>query len=532
MNPVSPSALAQRPRRLRRYRTVVASAVLVTVVAVACAGDVAAPPQTASTTATAAPTDSIAWTSCATKDSPTLECAELAVPLDWKEPTGERIKLALIRHPASKPEQRMGSIYINPGGPGDTGVGLVRDAGNELDAWGAGRFDVISWDPRGTYASSPVHCFASDADQEAFWKGASIPSTKAESVAYQSRTEDLAQRCGRMMGTLLSHISTTDTVRDLDALRAAVGEDTITYVGLSYGTLIGQVYANMFPQRVRAMMLDSLVDAVPYMADAETRAATDVSASDAVLDQFMTLCDDAGPKRCALAGHPGQTAAQRVDRLLHQAHEKPIPAPQSDPPGELSYSDLQLTSFSALRDPSLWPQWAKQLNAAAEGDASELETAARLGRTPSAFAEATKSSAISCLDGPAKEPLTEWPSVIGKLDALSRWQGAILGWWLWAPCASNWPATSDDRYTGPWNAKTANPILVIGSRYDPATSYQNAVTVAKRLGNAILLTHDGYGHVSSHDPSTCIEDARVAYLVDLETPPPGTVCEPDQKPFQ
>jgi pimeloyl-ACP methyl ester carboxylesterase len=338
--------------------------VLVAIGAAACTGDVAVPQQTQTPppntpTATATATESIAWTGCATKDSPTLECAELTVPLDWKEPTGQKIELALIRHSASKPEQRIGTIFVNPGGPGDTGVGLVRHGGNELDAWGAGRFDIISWDPRGTYGSSPVRCFTSEAEETAFWKGTSIPSTTAESVAYQRRTEDLAQRCGRVMGKLLSHISTTDTVRDLFALRAAVGEETITYVGLSYGTVVGQVYANMFPQRVRAMMLDAVVDAVPYMVDAQTRALHDGSAADEVFGQFAKLCDAAGTKRCALAGHQGQTAQQRVQRLLDQARIKPIPAPQSNPPGELSYSDLKLTSFSALRDAFLWPQWAK-----------------------------------------------------------------------------------------------------------------------------------------------------------------------------
>jgi pimeloyl-ACP methyl ester carboxylesterase len=537
MNPLSASSYPVRGARRFRWRPrIVGAAVLSTVLALvgsACSGGVKPSPETPATTASAtmAPATGIAWTSCGTVDSPTLECAKLAVPLDWGEPTGEQIELAVIRHPASRPDQRIGSIFLNPGGPGDTGVGLVRGAANELDGWGAGRFDLVSWDPRGTHASSPVHCFANDAEEAAFWKDAILPSTKAESVAYQKRMVDLAQRCGQVMGKLLSHISTTDTVRDLDAIRAAVGEETMTYVGLSYGTMIGQTYANMFPQRVRAMMLDAVVDAVPYTADAESRAVNNASSTDEVFDQFAKLCDAAGPKRCALAGHPGQTAAQRVDWLLEQTRKAPIPAPNADPPGELSYSDLTVTSFAALRDPFLWPEWAKQLNAAADGDASELEIAARPGRTPKAFAEATKSAAISCLDGPAKVPSTDWPTVIGDLDKVSVWAGAIQGWWLWAPCASNWPAKSDDRYAGPWNAKTANPLLVIGSRYDPNTSYQNAVRVAQRLGNAVLLTHDGYGHVSSHDPSECIEKARVAYLVDLVTPPPGTVCAADQKPF-
>jgi len=109
--------------------------------------------------------------------------------------------------------------------------------------------------------------------------------------------------------------------------------------------------------------------------------------------------------------------------------------------------------------------------------------------------------------------------------------GALTGWWLWAPCASNWPARSTDRYAGPWNAKTTAPILLINARYDPATGYRNAQVAEQRLGNAVLLTMNGYGHPSYQEPSTCIDAARVRYLVDLVTPPRGTVCQPDKVPF-
>lgn len=147
------------------------------------------------------------------------------------------------------------------------------------------------------------------------------------------------------------------------------------------------------------------------------------------------------------------------------------------------------------------------------------------------WAEATKSSAISCLDGPASKPVGDWPTVIGELVAISTMGGPVQEWWLWAPCASNWPARSDDRYTGPWNAKTEVPILLIGTRYDPNTAYANAVRSENLLGNAVLLTHAGYGHLSFQDPSACIEAARPRYLVDLELPERGTVCRADQKPF-
>jgi pimeloyl-ACP methyl ester carboxylesterase len=231
----------------------------------------AAPPTTASPS-TAAPTTAapettgpgtasgIDWEPC----EPGFECAKVPVPLDWSDPNGEQIELAVIRYPATNQDERIGSMYFNPGGPGDTGVGFVLDSGAEVSPeWGDGRFDIVSWDPRGTHGSSPVHCFDDDAEEAAFWKDVAVPYTDEQSAAYQLKMEDLAQRCGEEMGELLSHISTADTARDLDHLRELSGEDEITYVGFSYGSMLGQTYANMFPERVRAMMLDGIVDAVP-----------------------------------------------------------------------------------------------------------------------------------------------------------------------------------------------------------------------------------------------------------------------------
>ena len=468
----------------------------------------------------------IAWTSCGER----LECAKVPVPLDWSDPGGEQINLAVIKHLASKPDQRIGTMLTDPGGPGDTGVGLVRGGGDDLDKWGDGRFDIIGWDPRGTNASSPVKCFASDAEAATFWNGVALPSTPEESTAYVARMKDLAQRCGEAMGPLLSHISTTDTVRDMDRIRELNGDETITYAGLSYGTLIGQMYANMYPDRVRAMMLDGVVYPPDYVTSSETRSTNDGAGTDQVFNQFLTLCDQAGPDKCALAGH-GEPAAARVARLFAQVKAAPIPAPNASPPDELHYSDLKISSFPAMRDPHLWPKYAADLNAAVDGDVTALMTAVQESRAPAAFDEATKSSAISCLDGPASKTVDDWPAVIGNLDASSVMSGSVQGWWLWAPCAANWPAKSADRYTGPWDTKTKEPILLIGNRYDPNTAYRNAVRSQLLLGNAALLTHQGYGHLSSTDPSACTEAARTAYLVDLEVPAPGTVCQADQQPF-
>jgi pimeloyl-ACP methyl ester carboxylesterase len=421
-------------------------------------------------------------------------------------------------------------MFVNPGGPGDSGVTLVQTSGADFDAWGGGRFDVVGWAPRGVDGSSPVECFTSTAARDRFWAGVSLPLTAAESQAFSRKTVELARRCGEVNGDLLDHISTGDTARDLDALREAVGDRLLTYVGLSYGSMIGQTYANLFPGRVRAMMLDGIIDAVNYTTSAETRTASDVASTDEVFDQFMALCQRAAPGHCALAGH-GETVAQRVTRLFATARQTPIPAPNAKPPGPLSYQDLLNSTFTPLRLPVDWPQLAADLEAAVNGDASNLATQARTLETPDFFAGATTSAAISCGDGPANRPSTAWPEVIPRFNDAGELWGALTGWWLWAPCASNWPAHSTDRYTGPWNATTKTPILLLNNRHDPATSYHNAQVAEQRLGNAVLLTEDGYGHLTVNDPSRCVDQARTRYLVDLITPPRGTVCQADKLPF-
>ena len=509
---------------LLRVRTALAVVVMCLI-----AVSVSTPSAAASTARTGREKTGIAWTRCKDLDKQ-FQCAKVSVPFDWGKPNGKQIQLAVIRHLASRPQERIGSMFVNPGGPGQSGYDLVAESSQGFDEWGAGRFDVVGWDPRGTNRSSPVQCFTSTAAEARFWAGVSIPSTPAESAAYQRKTVELARRCGEVSGALLSHITTADTARDLDVLRKLVGDRKLTYVGLSYGSMIGQTYANLFPGRVRAMLLDGIVDAVDFTTSAEANIGNDVSSADEVFEQFVALCQSAGPGHCALAGH-GETVARRVAGLFARTRRAPIPAPQAKPPGQLSYADLLVSTFTPLRLPLTWPQFAADLDAAASGDASALETAARAAQTPTAFAGATTSAAISCGDGPARLPSSAWPRAIARFTDSGKLWGPVLGWQLWAPCASNWPAHATDRYTGPWNATTKTPILLISARYDAGTPYRNAQVAEQRLGNAVLLTLNGYGHPSYQVRSACIDRARVRYLVDLVTPPRGAVCQPDEVPF-
>jgi pimeloyl-ACP methyl ester carboxylesterase len=462
-----------------------------------------------------------------------VQCARIRVPLDWDHPRGRTIRLALVRHLASRPDERIGTLFINPGGPGDTGVGLLKGDPDGVDAIGGGRFDVVSWDPRGTHASTRVRCFENRRSEQRFWAGASIPTTTAEAKRTVRKAAALARRCGKVGGWLLPHISTADTARDMDHLRQLVGEEKLTYVGLSYGTYLGETYANMFPGRVRAMLLNGITDPVRYSKSAEARVAMWSDAADEVFGQFLSLCAGAGPERCALAGG-GRSPVERWRRLLARVKRGPIPAPGANGTAlsrpQFTYGDLLLSQFQPLRAPRTWPQNAADLDAALRGDGSALEDAASGFSSPDGWGGASTSAAIQCADGPARRRPRAWPQVFKRQQRISTLAGALHFAWEWAPCAS-WPVRGEDNYRGPWNAKTPVPILLINQRYDPNSFYGNAVRAARLLGNAVLLTHQGYGHLFFQNPSECVDKAMADYLTELVTPPEGTVCQSEQQPF-
>jgi pimeloyl-ACP methyl ester carboxylesterase len=467
----------------------------------------------------------IGWKAC----GPQLECARVPVPLDWAHPRGRKIRLAVIRHLASQPERRIGSLFFNPGGPGLSGVDAVIQAGDALDALGQGRFDVVSWDPRGSGRSAPVSCFKNPAARARFWAGQPVPTTRRDERRYLAKTVAFTRRCRARNGALLAHITTAETVRDLDHLRRLVGDRRLTMAAQSGGTIIGQIYANMFPRRVRAMALDSVVDPVAYSKGTVPFMRSSMASVDRVFDEFLMLCQSAGPANCAFAG--GVSAKQRARQVLAQLSRAPLPPAAATPPGELTYGEaVSAIKSGYLLAPSTWRQLGNHLAATAAGDGSALETTARSFADEAFHRLFEPTQAIICADSPASQHANEWSRVMDGLTRVSRIGAPFVGWVIGAPCAS-WRVRSPDRYTGPWTASTPNPILLIGTRFDPNTPFAGAQHAARLLGNAVLLTHEGYGHVSSSDPSACVDRAASRYLVDLVVPPRGTVCRPDRSPF-
>jgi pimeloyl-ACP methyl ester carboxylesterase len=235
-----------------------------------------------------------------------LQCARVRVPLDWARPGGPRITIAVIRHLASRPDRRIGSLFVNGGGASGS-VELVRSDGARLDALGQGRFDLVGWALRGGAGAEPVvRCFTDRRRRERFWDGLSIPTTRAQSLAYLPKTVAYARRCGTLSGRLLAHVSTTDDARDLDYLRRLLGERQLSYWAVSYGTFLGETYASMFPRRVRAMALDGLVDPRIVISGAAARFSNTVAAMDRGLLAFESVCQRAGPA-------PGHSRGKRAD---------------------------------------------------------------------------------------------------------------------------------------------------------------------------------------------------------------------------
>ncbi|MEU2432835.1 alpha/beta hydrolase [Streptomyces sp. NPDC007861] len=477
-----------------------------------------------------APSDHAAplqWSPC--PEAGEYDCATAQVPLDYRNPGGRSIELALVRRKATGPGPRIGSLFFNPGGPGAAGTELLPATYEAFPPEVRRRFDIVSWDPRGVGASTAVRCFDTT-DEVIAWAEpvpAGFPVTAQERTTWVDAYADLGRRCEKSDAELLRYVSTADTARDLERLREAVGDRQLSYFGVSYGTLIGATYANLFPGNVRAMVLDGNIDPHTWLYGGSKsepllgtfqRDSTDLGAF-ATLEQFLELCGRATADRCAFsAGSPEATRA-RFTRLMQRLQD----APQDD----WTYAVAVATVHSSLYtvDPE-WGELADALQALWEHRKPE-EPPAPEGPLP--YPGLEQIHAIRCSESPNPRDPLRYPS----LEQFGRERAGDLGRliaWAAEPCAT-WPATAAQSYTGPWNRPTAHPALVVNTTYDPVTPYVQAKALAGRLAGARLLTLKGYGHAAFSNPSVCVEDHETRYLVDGVLPPRGAVCTQDEQPF-
>jgi pimeloyl-ACP methyl ester carboxylesterase len=488
----------------------------------------------------------ITWQPCATAELPTRECGELTVPLDYDEPDGTTITIAVVRVPATDQTERIGSLILNPGGPGGSGVFGLTPMYLAMPESLHERFDVVSFDPRGVGQSAPVRCFESIAERTAFFNAVpSVPVGPDEVAERQRATEELARRCGDRNADLLPHLSTANVAQDMDRLRQAVGDDQLTYLGSSYGTYLGTTYANLFPDRLRAMVLDGVINAPSYTSadhgDGDATGPDTTSflrilgneGSAAAFDQFIDRCAAAGPSHCAFAEPSAAETHEKFDALMDRLRAEPVIA--QGPAGTLTvtYSLAIEAVRGALYAAPTWSGTAQGLQRLEEGDAAGfLEATHNLpGPLPTEYVNTQEATpASNCVDADNPDDPTQFEQMARAAEERTPYFGALWAY-LAQPCLF-WPAQDANRYTGPWNVPTSATILLISRIYDPATPHTGAVAASETLAKARLLTIDGWGHsFFEGGRSTCANETMAAYLIDLELPAPGTVCAEDLPPF-
>ncbi len=484
-----------------------------------------------------APVPVLTWRACGSG----FQCATAAVPLDYAHPRAQHIHLALIRLPAKDRRHRIGSIFVNPGGPGISGVTVVRDGARQIfTPQVRARFDIIGFDPRGVGGSTPVHCFASNREAQAFWAGVpGFPATAGQERAIAARAAAYGRRCQERAGDLLRHVTTTDVARDMDLLRTAAGDSKLTYWGLSYGSYLGQVYANLFPGRVRAMALDGVVDPREYAENSVAWIADMAVGYEHSVTSFLTECAAAGSPRCAFATAPASTATtlrHRLRRMLARLHRQAQPLPGSIPPQAITYQDLADVIHSAMDEPGSWPALAQGLEYLHDNDPRAAAVFRTLGLPPAALPPNAPynntpdaSKAVLCTDTALPRNPHLWPVLARQLARKAPLSGPVA---LYAqlPCAT-WPARSAERYNGPWDRPTSAPILLVTVTGDPAAPYPGARRAAQELRNTRTLIVDGYGHTSIHAGSSCALRVENHYLLTGKPPAPRTHCPVDRRPF-
>lgn len=507
---------------------------LVAMLALAGGASAAPPPVPVAKPTSVTQTSAVDWTACADG----FFCGEVSVPLDYDHPSGPRISVAVAKLPATDPGRRIGSIFVNPGGPGGSGVDFVLQEGPGLFTPEVrARFDIVGFDPRGTNRSTPLRCFDTQEQADAAAPAFPYPTTRAEKVSWIAGEHAIDRACAHRGGVILNHMSTADVARDLDQLRQAVGDRMLSYYGVSYGSFLGNVYANLFPHKVRALVIDGVLDPVAWTTGRAgqgrrvplgTRLKSAVGAQ-ATLHEFFRLCD-AKPANCAFAPRSAQRYASLYRSL--QRHPVSIPVEGGTP---LSYDESFLVgdTLSAMYDSTSWPDLAAALVYLESAAAPEAQRrGVSLLRQAAAAADYVNYveafPGVACSDSVNPSSYRAWSRAARSSRARDGYFGPL---WTWVTsiCA-DWPGHDRDRYLGPFNHRTARPVLVVGNLYDPATPYQGAVTADRLLPSSRLLTVRAWGHTSLFK-SACADQAIGHYLLTSRPPAPGTVCEADVTPF-
>jgi pimeloyl-ACP methyl ester carboxylesterase len=456
----------------------------------------------------------VRWSGCGGD----FECATVKVPLDYDAPGGESIELAVLRAPATNPEARIGSLFVNPGGPGASGVNYARGARAIASDAVRERYDIVGWDPRGVGQSAPVDCL-DDAELSTFVAADVSPDNPDEIVGLEELTTKFSDGCEDRSGRMLPHIGTPNVARDLDVLRAVVGDDKLSYLGKSYGTAIGAAYARQFPENIGRMVLDGAVDP---MLDGVQLTLNQAKGFQGAFDSFLDACVSGS---CPL-GRTKEEASARFNQLLAEIDAKPLPTKD----GRLLTEALAVlgVAYPLYLEPAQgYPAIQLALVAAMGGDGTPLMTIADLylDRSPDGRFKTNQQEAIlaiNCLDEKHPLSIAEVEQLQADFVAASPTFGRFFTWSLLS-CAQ-WPIPPIAA-DSPVTAEGAPPILVVGTTGDPATPYAEAVALADQLESGALLTFEGSQHTAYRSAeSECVDRAVDAYLIDGTVPEEGTRC--------
>ena len=461
----------------------------------------------------------VAWGSCKQpEDLPAdAQCGSITVPVDYAKPDAASAQIALIRFPATG--QRIGSLVINPGGPGESGIDAAAGLLESLPTGVRQRFDLVGFDPRGIGSSTPALWCNSDADNDAERADPQVDYSPAGIVRIENDAKNFVQRCIDKMGTeFLANVGTVNVAKDLDRIRAALGEEKLTYLGYSYGTLIGSAYAEAFGDNVRAMILDGAVDptADPVQSNIDQAASFQKAFND-------YAADCAKNRDCPLGTDPAKAVdvyKSLVDPLVSK------PARTKDPRG-LGYSDAVTGTITALYSPSIWKHLTDGLRELAKGRGDTLLILADSYMERDEQGRYSNSNdaliAINCVDEP---PVTDRAKVADE-DRREREVAPFLSYGQFtgqAPlstCAF-WPVPPTSTPHRP-SVNGLPPVLVVSTTNDPATPYQAGVDLARELGGR-LLTFDGTQHTVVFEGDACVDGYAQEYLIDLTLPPVGAAC--------
>jgi pimeloyl-ACP methyl ester carboxylesterase len=457
---------------------------------------------TTTTSTTQPPVTPIAWSPC----NGNLQCGNLVVPLDYAHPDGSTISIAVARHPAEEPVARIGSLVIDPGGPGVSGINDMAYELGVLTPQLLDDFDIVMFDPRGVERSDPVTCGADTGSAPSD----PAPVTASQQAATIAGLKQFAAACEKNSASVLPYVGTVDVARDMDRLRQALGDTGLTYMGQSYGTLLGLTYAALFPTHIRAMVLDSVID--PALSFNQITAGQ-ADGFEGVLNAFFTWC--AASPDCAW--HTGTDPTATLQALLTAAATAPAPAGGGSTVGVGQLYDALLEDLYSQSD---WPQLGQALADDTAGDGAPAAAQSNQYNTGGSDNADDAGTAIDCLDHPVSHDLATYDTLADSLQVSAPIFGPLRAWGE-AGCAV-WPVPPT-RTVGPVAAPGSPPILVVGTTNDPATPYAWAVSVAKELDHGVLLTHDGDDHVA-YFYSACVRADVQTYLVSGLTPAPGTVC--------